>query len=111
LLFFLEAELELSKNGTANSSPATISVTSLIKEAERSTAAAAIDADNIEPAAKIGSVPTNGYLNGEGGLSDKQFLRDEYMAKVLGGRAAMDSGGRLKAHGGRAVRQVLSNNV
>ena len=87
----------MSKNNgsTASSSPANISVTSLIKQAENSTAA----------------VVANGHSGGPSGTGtgpSKQFLADDYMAKVLGGRAA-EKGPRVL--GGRAVRQVLSNKV
>ena len=104
-LSVLQAEMELSKNGTANSSPATISVTSLIKEAERPAVSAAAESELAGHRLNHSGTSANGHL------ASKQFLTDEYMAKILGDRTAADSGGRVRAQGGRAVRQVLSNNV
>ncbi len=105
--------MELGKS--AASSPATISVTSLIKEAESAGNMAAAAASHVPTAA--GSLPpaANGHLNG-GGVPNKQFIADDYMARVLGGggrddKAAANGGRQQRVLGGRAVRQVLSNNV
>ncbi len=111
LLSLFKAEMELGKSAA---SPATISVTSLIKEAESAGTMAAAAANHVPAAA--GRLPTaaNGHLNSGGGVPNKQFIADDYMARVLGGGrndkvAAND--GRQRVLGGRAVRQVLSNNV
>ncbi len=101
--------------GKSAASPATISVTSLIKEAESAGTMAAAAANHVPAAA--GRLPTaaaNGHLNSGGGVPNKQFIADDYMARVLGGGRddkAAANGGRQRVLGGRAVRQVLSNNV
>jgi hypothetical protein len=112
-LSLFKAEMELGKSAAA--SPATISVTSLIKEAESAGIMATAAANHVPAAA--GRLPTaaNGHLNsGGGGVPNKQFIADDYMARVLGGGRddkVAANGGRQRVLGGRAVRQVLSNNV
>jgi hypothetical protein len=107
----LQAEMELGKS--AASSPATISVTSLIKEAESAGTMAAAAASHVPTAAGRLTPAANGHLNG---VPNKQFIADDYMARVLGGggrddKAAANGGRQQRVLGGRAVRQVLSNNV
>ncbi len=99
--------------GKSAASPATISVTSLIKEAESAGTMAAAAASHVPAAAGRLPPAANGYLSG-GGVPNKQFIADDYMARVLGGGRedkAAANGGRQRVLGGRAVRQVLSNNV
>ncbi len=107
--------------GKSAASPATISVTSLIKEAESAGTMAAAAASHVPRAAshlptaagRLSTAAANGHLSG-GGVPNKQFIADDYMARVLGGGRedkAAANGGRQRVLGGRAVRQVLSNNV
>ena len=110
----MQAEQDLAKNGTANSSPAALSVTSLIKEAgqqqQPAAAIAGAASGDAELANKVNHKSTMITNDGGAGQS-KQFLADDYMAKILGGRDSADRSGRLKVQGGQSVRQVLSNKV
>jgi hypothetical protein len=73
---------------------------------------AAAAANHVPAAAGRLPAAANGHLNG--GVPNKQFIADDYMARVLGGGRddkAAAIGGHQRVLGGRAVRQVLSNNV